>query len=610
MKKRSMLAVAVWMSLPQTAGAMTCQEILGRVGRGDGVSDVVAQMVRDGAMNAATVRCLVDGGAPAAIVAAANGMIPAAALAPSRAPSAGAAPPAVSPRPPPMPAPRAVSAPMRPSRAPPAEPVTAAASVPLAPPPPTPPSHVTDDGPVWQGSLDPSVSETWTDHGVSPFRVTAEDALSTFAADVDSGSYTNARRKLREGFLPPPAAVRTEEFVNYLPYEYGPSPDGAPFGVTVEAAPTPWRDTWTVAVGIQGKKLSYDTRSPVHLTFLIDTSGSMASPDKMGLVKQSLAMLVNELEDGDTVALVAYAGSAGLVLPHTPTSRRGDILTALERLEAGGSTAMGSGITLAYAEAERVYRDGAVNRVILASDGDANVGPTDPTALSRLIAAHAEHGITLTTLGFGDGNYRDTTMEQIADDGDGNYFYIDSEQEAERILVDKLTSTLEVIAKDVKIQVAWDPETVSRYRLVGYENRDVADRDFRDDRVDGGEIGAGHQVTALYEIERTGAPGPLGEVRIRSMAPGPDSPAVERRTTLAPAAPEDIGAASRQFRMAVASATFAEILRASPYAEDTTLQRVLRLAEGAVRVEYPEDRELVDLVRKAMVLRGEQTAAR
>jgi len=295
------------------------------------------------------------------------------------------------------------------------------------------------------------------------------------------------------------------------------------------------------------------------------------------------------------------------VLEPTPISRRQEIIRSLDRLTAGGSTAMSSGIDLAYRLADATYVPGTVNRVFVCSDGDANVGSTSHEQISSQIRGYAEKGITLTTLGFGSGNYKDTMMERLANDGDGNYYYIDSEMEARRVLVDKLTGTLEVIAKDVKIQVDWNPAAVIAYRLIGYENRDVADRDFRNDKVDAGEIGAGHQVTAIYEVALRDDPtGNIATVRVRNKAPGPDTPAVERSFELPVSALKDrFDEGSDQFRIAFAAASFAEVLRGSPHLNEVTLRDVERIARGAQRPEYPEDAELVRLIGRAADLRGE-----
>ena len=468
------------------------------------------------------------------------------------------------------------------------------------PPPPVTqiPAHLNDN------------SEHYTDYGINGFVLTSQDPLSTFAADVDTASYAISRRKLNEGYLPAQSAVRVEEFVNYFPYEYTQPKKGEPFAVDIEASPSPWNArNHIVRVGVQGKKIAFDQRKPVHLTFLVDTSGSMQSRDKIGMLKDTLIMLTEELEDGDTVAIATYAGSTSIVLEPTPMSQKKKITTALARLEAGGSTAMSSGIDLAYQLADATYVNGDVNRVIVCSDGDANVGRTSHTDISKQIRGYADKGITLTTVGFGNGNYKDTMMERLANDGDGNYFYIDSMDESRRVFSDKLTGTLEVIAKDVKLQVEWDPSAVYAYRLIGYENRDVADKDFRNDKVDAGEIGAGHQVTALYEVALAdGATGALGTVRVRNKAPGPDSPAVERTYTVArDSLHADFAETSDQFRLAVAAGGFSEILRGSPHMEEITLRQVQAVAKGAARAEYKEDAELVELIGRAAQLKGEAT---
>lgn len=460
--------------------------------------------------------------------------------------------------------------------------------------------------------LEPSTGEGYTDYGVNGFELTDQDRLSTFSIDVDTASYTLARRKLRDGYLPAHAAVRVEEFVNYFPYEYRPPVPGDPFAVDFEASASPWNARHEIVrIGVQGKKVARDQRRPVHLTFLIDVSGSMQGEDRLGLVKRSLKLLTEELGDGDTVAIAVYAGSSGVVLEPTPMSEKAKIHKALDRLAAGGSTAMGAGIDAAYALAEQAYDPGAVNHVIVCSDGDANVGHTGPDALLAKIKGHADKGITLTTTGFGTGNYKDTMMERLANEGEGNYYYVDSDIEARRIFVDRLGSTIETIATDVKIQVDWDPDAVYAYRLIGYENRDIADRDFRNDAVDAGEIGSGHQVTALYEVVlREDAGQHLATVRIRNEAPGPESPAVERSYELGrDSVKESFAEGSADFRIAVAAATFAEILRASPHVAEVSLSRVAAVARSANRPEYREDVELVELIEHAARLRGEGTSA-
>jgi len=464
-----------------------------------------------------------------------------------------------------------------------------------------------------QESQLPPAQPRFTDYGVNGFVRTAEDALSTFAIDVDTASYSMTRRQLTDGYLPAAASVRVEEFVNSFDYEYRQPAPGSPFAVDFEASPSPWNPrSHIVRVGVQGRELTQAQRKPVHLTFLVDTSGSMQSADKLGLVRKTLTMLTNELRDGDTVAIATYAGNTSVVLRPTAIGQRGTILRALDGLSAGGSTAMGAGIDLAYGLADESFVSGAVNRVIVCSDGDANVGQTSHDALSATIKGYAAKGITLTTVGFGTGNYNDTMMERLANDGDGNYAYIDSEREARRVFVDKLESTMEVIAKDVKIQVEWDPTQVVSYRLIGYENRDIADKDFRDDKVDAGEIGAGHQVTAVYEVMLAeGGSGPLGTVRVRNKAPGPEAPAVERDFALQRSVIRgSVGETSAQFRVALASATFAEVLRGSPFVGEVSLQQVGALAAEAQRAEYPADAELVWLIRRAAGLPRDNVAVR
>lgn len=457
----------------------------------------------------------------------------------------------------------------------------------------------------------PANTEHYTEYGTNAMTLAEQDRLSTFSIDVDTASYTIARRKLSEGALPPAASVRVEEFVNYFPYRYqGPSGD-APFAVNLEAAPHPWEPSHhLVRVGVQGKKLDEGDSRPRRLTFLVDVSGSMQSSDKLGLVKQSLHYLVERLGPEDSVALVTYAGSTRVVLPSTPVTRRERIHDAIEELSAGGSTAMGSGIELAYQQAMNGYVKGAENRVLVLSDGDANVGRTSHQEILETIGDYTKRGVTLSTLGFGSGNYKDTLMEQLADKGDGNYAYVDSFSEARRVFGARLDGTLDTIARDVKIQVEFDPAAVLSWRLVGYENRDVADRDFRNDKVDAGEIGSGHSVTALYDvILRDGAleaGEALATVRIRAKKPGPDSPSREFATNLTPRAFRGaLADTSQDFRVATAAASFAEILRGSRYTQELSYAEVYRLAQGAKRKGIEEDQQLLELIARAGQLSGQ-----
>jgi len=349
--------------------------------------------------------------------------------------------------------------------------------------------------------------ERYAGEAVAAVQAVADAPVSTFSIDVDTGSYANVRRMLNAGTMPPQGAVRTEELLNYFRYDYPlPRDRSRPFSITTDMARTPWNpETRLLRIGLRGYDLPREGRPAANLVFLVDVSGSMQSADKLPLVQCSLALLADRLNPRDRVAIVVYAGAAGIVLE--PTSNRDVIVESLKRLQAGGSTAGAQGIQLAYDVARRSMIDGGINRVILATDGDFNVGVTDNAALVNLVEREREAGITLTTLGFGTGNYNEAMMEQIADHGNGNYSYIDSPREAQKVLDEELASTLFTIAHDVKIQVEFNPAYVSEYRLIGYENRALREEDFDNDAVDAGEIGAGHQVTALYEIVPAGSRG-------------------------------------------------------------------------------------------------------
>jgi Ca-activated chloride channel family protein len=452
--------------------------------------------------------------------------------------------------------------------------------------------------------MEATTSEEYTDYGVNGFTVVSQDSLSTFSIDVDTASYTVARRKLQEGGLPPVASVRVEEFVNYFDYDY-PQPTGKhPFNVQFEAFPDPFRaGRHIMRVGVQGKDLSRAERPPLHLTFLVDVSGSMSSSDKLGLAKQSLHMLVDTLSEGDTVALATYAGRTAEVLPPTDSANKRKIHDAIEALSSGGSTAMSSGIDIAYKLAQRSFETGAENRVIVMSDGDANVGSTSWDEMLSQIKGHADAGVTLSTIGFGMGNYRDTLMEQLANNGDGNNYYIDSQAQAQRVFVEQMGSTVFTIARDVKLQVAFNEASVAAYRLIGYENRDIADRDFRNDRVDAGEVGAGHTVTALYEvILKEGYDDTLATLNLRYEAPGADKAATEIAFPFPDDALSETEAlTSRDARIAYAAATFAEILRQSPHASELSMDRLIAYTQAAKRP-GKDDAELIDLMKAAQRL--------
>ena len=442
-----------------------------------------------------------------------------------------------------------------------------------------------------------SNSEQYVDHGVRQWEDPDEDHLSTFSIDVDTASYTIARRKLKQGRLPPPASVRTEEFINYFEYDYAPPTGPQPFAVHMEAAPSPFEPKLhLLRIGIKGEEAKGEKRKPVHLTFLVDTSGSMRSRDKIGLLKRSLRFLVDQLQEGDTVALCTYAGSVRKVLDPTGMQRRDEIHAAIAGLDAGGSTAMASGLELAYQLAYANIEGEAVNRVIVCSDGDANVGRTEHGPMLKSIRHYAEEGVTLSTIGFGMGNYKDHRMEQLADKGNGNYYYIDTFSEAKKVFGKQLMGTLQVIAKDVKIQVDFDSGLVEKYRLVGYENRDIADRDFRDDRVDAGEIGAGHTVTALYELELAEPRSRFCTVRIRWKKPK-GVKADEKAYPFAPGAMKaKFARTSRDFRRAVAAAALAENLRDSPFKESWTIDKAQQLAREALSRESKVELGLIELI--------------
>jgi len=396
---------------------------------------------------------------------------------------------------------------------------------PPPPPPPPPPSPMVSQNQMSQdqagrgriaapGSLaQPGYyaprenRERYAGEAVAAVRSVADTPVSTFSIDVDTGSYANVRRMLNQGQTPPEAAVRTEEMLNYFRYDYPlPRDRSRPFSVNTDMTTTPWNpETRLLRVGLRGYDLPRNERPAANLVFLVDVSGSMSSMDKLPLVQCSLALLADRLSPRDHVAIVVYAGAAGVVLE--PTSNRDAVVEALKNLHAGGSTAGAQGIQLAYNVARRNFSENGINRVILATDGDFNVGLTDNQALINLVERQRDDGITLTTLGFGTGNFNEAMMEQIADHGNGNYAYIDSPREAQKVLDDELASTLFTIAHDVKIQVEFNPAYVSEYRLIGYENRALREEDFDNDAVDAGEIGAGHQVTALYEIVPAGSRG-------------------------------------------------------------------------------------------------------
>jgi Ca-activated chloride channel family protein len=473
--------------------------------------------------------------------------------------------------------------------------------------------------------------ETWNTENYaaieeSRFLLAASNPRSTFSIDVDAASYTNVRRFLTAGQRPPRDAVRVEEFLNYFRYDY-PEPKGDErFSVTTDLAVSPWApEHRLLRIGIKGRSLRTDAVPRSNLVFLLDVSGSMQPPNKLPLVKQAFRLLVQELRPQDRVAIVVYAGAAGLVLPSTPGSDKATILAALDRLEAGGTTAGGAGLRLAYEVARQHYARDGNNRVILATDGDFNVGESSDAAMVQLIEERRDQGVFLTVLGFGTGNLKDSRMEQIADKGNGHYAYVDNLNEARRVFVREFAGTLVTTAKDVKIQVEFNPAKVTAYRLVGYENRALRTEDFVDDRKDAGELGAGHTVTALYEIVPAGASlagtgRDLDSLKYQQVSLRPEAAGTDEWLTVQLRYKEPTGSRSRllthpvrvrgnvgepagDFRFAAAVAGFGMVLRDSEYRGTATLDQVLELARGAEGPDPDGERaEFVRLVESARLL--------
>ena len=431
------------------------------------------------------------------------------------------------------------------------------------------------------------------------FRNALENPLSTFSIDVDAASYSNVRRFLNQNQWPYADAVRVEEFINYFNYDY-PDPDGKhPFSITAEVSNCPWNTEHAlVHIGLQGKKVKVDKLPPSNLVFLLDVSGSMNYPNKLPLLKKSFRLLIQQLREEDKVSIVVYAGSSGLVLPATRGDNKEKILNALDQLQAGGSTAGGAGIKLAYKIAKGNLLTKGNNRVILATDGDFNVGVSSDGELVRLIEKKREQGIFLTVLGFGMGNYKDSKMEKLADKGNGNYAYIDNILEAKKVLVKEMGGTLLTIAKDVKIQVEFNPARVKSYRLIGYENRILAKEDFDDDKKDAGELGAGHTVTALYELElgkaepkiplkyqdnkvseRAKESPELLTVKFRYKKPDGHTSKLIQKQVMDKVVEMD--RTSDNYRFSAAVAGFGMLLRDSKHKGTVTFKKVIKLAKGA-----------------------------
>lgn len=504
------------------------------------------------------------------------------------------------------------------------------------PPPPSPPPAMAFAGsvmvtgkrmpapaaaPYWQ----PSNTSKFPDSKPNSVKVTAQDPVSTFSIDVDTASYGVVRDALNNGALPQPDAVRVEEMVNYFDYAYpGPADRKVPFRASLGVYPTPWnKDTEILHIGIKGFDLPRTQRPPANLVFLIDTSGSMDEPNKLPLLKRSFRLLVDQLTAQDRVAMVAYAGSAGVVLEPTPGSEKAKILAALDKLEAGGSTAGGEGIRIAYELAEASKMKNGVNRVLLATDGDFNVGITDPKALEGFVTGERDKGIDLTTLGFGNDNYNDAMMQKLAQAGNGNAAFIDTLNEANKVFVDQISGTLFTIAKDVKIQIEFNPARIAEYRLIGYETRLLDRTDFNNDKVDAGDIGSGHTVTALYEIAPVGskavmsdplrygkppAPAKGGELaflRIRYKLPGETASHLIVRPVTDKDIVRDFRKVPPDMRFASAVAGAAQLLRRDPYIKSFDYDGAIAIARGA----KGEDRfgyrsEFIQLLQLAKTVAG------
>ncbi len=467
-------------------------------------------------------------------------------------------------------------------------------------------------------------TESYTPVDENGFIATANDPLSTFSIDVDTASYSNIRRFVAEGALPPVDAVRIEEMVNYFSYSY-PEPAKGPFSVTTEVGPSPWQPEYKIVrIGLKARDINKKDLPPSNLVFLIDVSGSMSQPNKLPLLKQSMKMLVEQLDKNDRVSIVVYAGADSIALQPTMGDRKAEIDQAIDSLSAGGSTYASHGILTAYELAERTRMPKGNNRVILASDGDFNVGVTSRGELTRLIEEKRQSGIYLTVLGFGMGNYHDDTMEVLADKGNGNYAYIDSLLEAKKVMVQQMSGTMFALARDVKIQVEFNPAKVGAYRLIGYENRALADEDFNNDKKDAGEIGVGHTVTALYEIIPAGSKAipHVDPLKYQKVKPGGEKVSDELLTVKVRYKPLDsetstlldqvvkdhtakLEGTSDDFRFAAAVVGYGMVLKDSKHLNKFGLPDILKLAKGAkgrdtegYRAEFIRLVEMSELLKK------------
>ena len=452
----------------------------------------------------------------------------------------------------------------------------------------------------------------------NPVKAVAQEPVSTFSIDVDTGSYANVRRFLNNGRLPPKDAVRIEEIVNYFPYSYPLPQDGRPFAVHTQTVDSPWQpEAKLIKIGIQAQDTAKKNLPPANLVFLVDVSGSMNSPDKLPLVKKTLRLLTQQLRPQDKVTIITYASGEKLVLPPTSGKDKDTILRAVNSLEAGGATSGERALRMAYDEAQKAFVKNGINRILLATDGDFNVGVADTETLKSMVAEKRKSGISLSTLGFGTDNYNEEMMEQIADAGDGNYSYIDSEKEAKKVLQHQLTSTLATVAQDVKIQVEFTPATVKEYRLVGYTNRTLRNEDFNNDKVDAGDIGSGHSVTALYEIIPQGKTGWLADsryqkapaadgskneyayVKVRYKLPGQSASKLIEQPVPARSIP--LAQADADTRLALAAASYAQQLRGGEYNGKLDWSAIEKMA-AATRAKDPygfiaEFQELIGIAK-------------
>ena len=461
-------------------------------------------------------------------------------------------------------------------------------------------------------------TEKYQKNDVNPVHRVADQAVSTFSIDVDTGSYSNTRRFLNDGRLPPVDAVRAEEMINYFDYQY-PQPNSIhPFSVTTETVDSPWKQhAKLIKIGIQAKDLATKQLPPANLVFLVDVSGSMDAPVKLPLVKQTLRLLTEQLRPQDKVTIITYASGEKLVLEPTSGDQKDKILRVIDALQASGATAGEQAIQLAYQQAEKAMLKNGINRILLATDGDFNVGITDFSTLKGMVAEKRKSGISLTTLGFGTGNYNEQLMEQLADAGDGNYSYIDNKNEAKKVVQRQLSSTLATVAQDVKIQVEFNPATVKEYRLVGYENRMLKQEDFNNDKVDAGDIGAGHNVTAIYEIVPVGQQGWLNDsryqtptktnagntseyafVNVRYKLPNQDKSILLNHSV--PVGRKSLSQASNDTRFAIAVASYAQQLKGGEYNGAMGWDQIIQLAQQSAKPDpYLMREEFVELAKIA-----------